>query len=340
MRTTLSSLTKMFAMQLQTHRSPLVPVTLPTPQPGAGEVLVRVEACGVCRTDLHVIDAELPNPRLPIVPGHQIVGRVTVLGAGVTELGVGQRVGVPWLGSTCGACEYCTTLHAENLCDHPTFTGFTRDGGFASMAVADARFAFPLPDDGDAVSLAPLLCAGLIGWRALRKAGEGKKIGLYGVGSAGSIMIQVIKAQGREAYAFPSPGDTAKMEFARRLGAAWAGGSDEKPPTPLDAAIIFAPAGKLVPIALKAVRKGGRVVCAGIHMSPIPQFSYDDLWEEREIVSVANLTREDGEFLQIAPKMGVKTETAVYELKDVNAALDDLRHGRFNGSAVVVPPRE
>ena len=327
----------MFAMQLRQHHQPLEWVELPDPEPGPDEIRIRIGACGVCRTDLHVVDGELANPTLPIIPGHEIVGRIDKLGSNVTSLNVGERVGIPWLGHTCGHCYYCT--HGmENLCDHPLFTGFTRNGGYATMTVADAKYAFPMGDKGEDKNLAPLLCAGLIGWRCLSKAGDGKKIGLYGFGAAAHIIIQVLRWQGREVYAFTSPGDTEKQAFARSLGAVWAGGSDKLPPEPLDAVILFAPVGALVPAGLKAVRKGGKVVCGGIHMSPIPSFSYDTLWEEREIVSVANLTRQDGlDFLKLAPEIGIKVTNTPYALKDANQALDDLRHGRFEGAAVLIP---
>ena len=327
----------MFAMQLRQHHQPLEWVELPDPEPGPDEIRIRIGACGVCRTDLHVVDGELANPTLPIIPGHEIVGRIDKLGSNVKSLSVGERVGIPWLGHTCGHCYYCT--HGmENLCDHPLFTGFTRNGGYATMTVADARYAFPMGDKGEDKDLAPLLCAGLIGWRCLSKAGDGKKIGLYGFGAAAHIIIQVLRWQGREVYAFTSPGDTEKQAFARSLGAVWTGGSDELPPEPLDAVILFAPVGALVPAGLKAVRKGGKVVCGGIHMSPIPSFSYDTLWEEREIVSVANLTRQDGlDFLKLAPEIGIKVTNTPYALKDANQALDDLRHGRFEGAAVLIP---
>ena len=327
----------MHAMVLNALHTPLKWTELPDRQPGPGEVRVKVLACGVCRTDLHVVDGELPHPQVPIIPGHEIVGRIDVLGAGVSGLQVGERVGVPWLGHTCGVCPYCRGHH-ENLCDHPAFTGYTRDGGFATSVIADARFAFPLGEAGDDVALAPLLCAGLIGWRSLVIAGEGQKIGLYGFGAAAHILAQVLRFQGRKVYAFTRPGDVATQAFARSLGAVWAGGSDEMPPDLLDAAIIFAVVGALVPLALKAVHKGGRVVCAGIHMSDIPSFPYDLLWEERQLVSVANLTRQDGiDFLGKAPGMGIVTKTTVYPLREANRALDDLRHGRFEGAAVLVP---
>ncbi len=327
----------MNAMVLNKIRTPLEWTELADPQPGPGEIRVKVAACGVCRTDLHVVDGELPDPKVPIIPGHEIVGRIDLLGAGVKELKIGERVGIPWLGHTCGVCPYCLN-HRENLCDHPLFTGYTRNGGFATMVIADARFAFPLGEKGSDISLAPLLCAGLIGWRSLVIAGEGKKIGLYGFGAAAHIIAQVAKWQGREVFAFTRPGDLPTQAFARSLGAVWAGGSEEMPPEPLDAAIIFATVGDLVPLALKAVRKGGRVVCAGIHMSDIPSFPYQLLWEERQLVSVANLTRQDGiDFLTLVPKMGIITKTTSYPLQQANQALADLRAGRFEGAAVLVP---
>jgi propanol-preferring alcohol dehydrogenase len=327
----------MNAMVLKKIKTPLEWTELPDPQPGPGEIRVKVAACGVCRTDLHVVDGELPDPKVPIIPGHEIVGRIDLLGAGVKELKIGERVGVPWLGHTCGVCPYCLE-HRENLCDHPLFTGYTRNGGFATMVIADARFAFPLGEIVSDVSLAPLLCAGLIGWRSLVIAGEGKKIGLYGFGAAAHIIAQVAKWQGRDVFAFTRPGDSSTQAFARSLGATWAGGSDEKPPALLDAAIIFATVGDLVPLALKAVHKGGRVVCAGIHMSDIPSFPYRLLWEERQLVSVANLTRQDGiDFLRLVPKMGIVTKTTSYPLTQANQALADLRAGRFEGAAVLVP---
>ena len=310
---------------------------LPDRMPGPGQVRVAIDACGVCRTDLHVVDGELPNPHYPIIPGHEIVGRVDAIGSGVTGLDVGQRVGVPWLGHTCGACFYC--LHQkENLCDRPLFTGYTRDGGFASATIADARFALPLDEAGSAESLAPLLCAGLIGWRSLGIAGDGMKLGLYGFGAAAHILAQVALAQGRTVFAFTRPGDAETQAFARSLGVAWVGGSDESPPEPLDAAIIFATVGALVPLALKAVRKGGRVVCAGIHMSDIPGFPYALLWEERQVVSVANLTRQDGiDFLRLAARTRIDVHTRHYPLRHANEALADLRGGRFDGAAVLIP---
>ena len=326
----------MHAMVLKKIGAALEWTDLADPQPGPGEIRVKISACGVCRTDLHVVDGELPDPKVPIIPGHEIVGRIDLLGAGVKELKIGERVGVPWLGHTCGVCPYCLE-HRENLCDHPLFTGYTRNGGFATMVIADARFAFPLGETGSDVSLAPLLCAGLIGWRSLVIAGAGKKIGLYGFGAAAHIVAQVAKWQGRSVFAFTRPGDLSTQAFARSLGAVWAGGSNELPPEPLDAAIIFATVGDLVPLALKAVRKGGRAVCAGIHMSDIPSFPYRLLWEERQLVSVANLMRQDGiDFLQLVPQMNIVTKTTSYPLNQANQALADLRAGRFEGAAVLV----
>jgi propanol-preferring alcohol dehydrogenase len=327
----------MRAMMLEGPRSRLALRERPLPVPQPGEILVAVAACGVCRTDLHVVDGELPDPKLPLVPGHEIVGRVADIGAGVKDFASGQRIGVPWLGRTCGICTYCTT-DRENLCDTPLFTGYTRDGGYATHAIADANYCFPLPEHGDDAELAPLLCAGLIGWRSYRMAGEGSALGLYGFGAAAHILAQVATWQGRRVHAFTRPGDEAAAAFARSLGAVWAGGSDEMPPEPLDAAIIFAPVGALVPLALKAVKKGGRVVCGGIHMSDIPSFPYALLWEERHIVSVANLTRADArEFLTLAPQAGVKTQVRRYPLEQANQALADLREGRLQGAAVLVP---
>jgi propanol-preferring alcohol dehydrogenase len=327
----------MRAMMLRTLRGALLPVELPDRLPGAGQIRVRVAACGVCRTDLHVVDGELPDPLLPIIPGHEIVGRIDLIGAGVAGLQIGERVGIPWMGHTCGVCPFCTTQR-ENLCDRPLFTGYTRDGGYASAAIADARYAFRLGEAGEDVALAPLLCAGLIGWRALAIAGPGRNLGLYGFGAAAHILAQTARVQGRSVYAFTRPGDLATQAFAHSLGAVWAGGSDESPPEPLDAAILFAPVGDLVPLALRAVRKGGRVVCAGIHMSDIPRFPYALLWEERQLLSVANLTRQDGlDFLQRAPEMGIRTQTRTYPLAEANQALSDLRSGQFEGAAVLVP---
>jgi alcohol dehydrogenase, propanol-preferring len=328
----------MQAMILQAAGEKLALIERPDPEPGQGQVRVAVSACGVCRTDLHVLDGELPDIKYPIIPGHEIVGRVEALGAGVTSLRIGQRVGIPWLGHTCGHCPYCRTAR-ENLCDAPLFTGYTRDGGFATKTVADAQFVFPMSgEEDDDAALAPLLCAGLIGWRSLVMAGEGKRLGLYGFGAAAHIIAQVARWEGREVFAFTSPGDTRTQSFARELGAAWAGGSDQMPPELLDAAIIFAPVGALVPASLKAVKKGARVVCAGIHMSDIPSFPYALLWEERQLLSVANLTRQDGEdFLALAPRMGIKTQVTRYALKDANRALADLRAGAFEGAAVLIP---
>lgn len=319
---------------------PGVPLTMrerETPAPGRGEVLVEIAACGVCRTDLHVVDGELPRPKLPIVPGHEIVGRVAAVGEGVTGFALGERIGVPWLGWTCGACPYCRT-ERENLCDAPLFTGYTRDGGYATHTLADARYCFPLPEGLGDAEAAPLLCAGLIGWRSYRMAGDGAALGLYGFGAAAHILAQVAAWQGRRVYAFTRAGDTAAQDFARSLGARWAGSSEDMPPEPLDAAIIFAPVGALVPAALRAVKKGGRVVCGGIHMSDIPSFPYAILWEERQIVSVANLTRADAhEFLALAPKAGLRIEVKNYPLTAANTALDDLRAGRLQGAAVLRP---
>jgi propanol-preferring alcohol dehydrogenase len=327
----------MRAMVLDKPGTPLVMREWATPRPGPGEILVEVAACGVCRTDLHVVDGELSEPKLPIVPGHEIVGQVAQLGAGVAGFRIGERVGVPWLGYTCGVCPYCRDRH-ENLCDRPLFTGYTRDGGYATHAVADARYCFALDNDMDDAEAAPLLCAGLIGWRSYRMAGEGAALGLYGFGAAAHILAQVATWQGRRVHAFTRADDKAAQDFARSLGAVWTGGSEETPPEPLDAAIIFAPVGALVPAALRAVKKGGRVVCGGIHMSDIPSFPYRLLWEERQVMSVANLTREDArEFLALAPLAGVKTEVTRYPLDRANEALADLRAGRLKGAAVLVP---
>ena len=328
----------MHAMVLSALHSALVWTELPDRQPGCGEILVRVGACGVCRTDLHVVDGELAHPQVPIIPGHEIVGRIEALGEGVQGLSLAQRVGIPWLGHTWGVCPYCT-MQRENLCDKPLFTGYTRDGGYATSVVADARFAFPLGESGSDESLAPLLCAGLIGWRALSMAGDAHPLGLYGFGAAAHILVQAAAWQGRSVRAFTKPRDTVTQDFALSLGAVWAGGSEQLPPQPLDAAIIFATAGDLVPMALQAVRKGGRVVCAGIHMSDNPRFPYSLLWEERQLLSVANLTRTDGlEFLTKATEMGIVTKTTRYPLQQANEALADLRAGRFDGAAVLVPP--
>ena len=327
----------MRAMVLDKAQTPLALRERPVPPPGRGELLVTIAACGVCRTDLHVVDGDLTEPKLPIVPGHEIVGRVAAVGAGVAGFDIGERVGVPWLGATCGICPYCRSGR-ENLCDHPLFTGYTRDGGFATHTIADARYCFPLGEAGDDAEIAPWLCAGLIGWRSYRLAGDGETLGLYGFGAAAHILAQVARWQGRRIFAFTRSGDMAAQDFARSLGAVWAGGSEELPPEPLDAAIIFAPVGALVPAALKTVKKGGRVVCGGIHMSDIPRFPYSSLWEERQVLSVANLTREDArEFLSIAPKAGVNAEVTRYPLAQANEALSDLRDGRLQGAAVLIP---
>ncbi|MCA1297319.1 zinc-dependent alcohol dehydrogenase family protein [Stappia indica] len=307
------------------------------PSPGAQEVLIRVRACGVCRTDLHVVDRELPGVRPGLVPGHEIVGTIERMGADVSGLSVGERVGVPWLGETCGSCPYCR-MGAENLCDAPEFTGYTRNGGYAEYTLADSRYCFPLPDSYGDAEAAPLLCAGLIGYRSLRMAGDGNTLGIYGFGAAAHIVAQIATFEGRRIFAFTRPGDTAAQEFARRMGATWAGGSDEAPPAPLDAAIIFAAAGELVPAALGAVRKGGTVVCGGIHMSDIPAFPYRLLWGERCVRSVANLTRQDGvDFLALAPKVPVRTEVTEFPLVRANEALSALREGTLSGAAVLIP---
>jgi propanol-preferring alcohol dehydrogenase len=308
---------------------------IPRPQPSSGQVLLRVRACGICRTDLHILDGELAGPKLPLVMGHQIVGTVGAAGPGVSGLAIGDRVGVPWLGTTCGACPYCDSGQ-ENLCDRARFTGYDIDGGYAPFAVADARFCFPVPAGYPDLQAAPLLCAGLIGVRALRMAGDGRRLGLYGFGSAAHIVTQVARSQGREVFAFTRPGDAAAQALARSLGVSWAGSTAEAAPGDLDAAILFAPAGELVPLALRAVRKGGTVVCAGIHMSDIPSFPYQVLWGERVLRSVANLTRLDGrEFLDAAPRIPVRTEVEVFPLEAANVALAALRDGRIRGSAVL-----
>ena len=326
----------MRAMVLHRPRERLTIEERPDPAPGPGQIRVRVEACGVCRTDLHVVDGELPNPKLPVVPGHEVVGRIEAAGEGVT-LKPDARVGIAWLAHADGTCPYCRSGR-ENLCDAPLFTGYTRDGGYASHAIAEAGFVFPLSDDLDPVATAPLLCAGLIGWRSLKMAGEAQTIGVYGFGAAGHIIAQVCRWQGRRVFAFTRPGDAGGQAFARSMGAEWAGGSDEKPPEALDAAILFAPVGALVPAALAALKKGGRVVCGGIHMSDIPAFPYSALWEERSVASVANLTRADGrEFLAIAAEAKVRTATTRYPLAKANEALDDLRSGKLQGAAVLVP---
>jgi propanol-preferring alcohol dehydrogenase len=329
-------MTQAYAMQLDGVGQRLRRVARPIPRPGPGEVVLAVAACGVCRTDLHVLDGEVPA-HFPIVPGHEIVGRAIATGAGVTGIAAGDRLGVPWLGGTCGHCRYCRA-GSENLCDHPVFTGASRDGGYATHVVADARFCIPIPDAFGDVEAAPLLCAGLIGYRSLTMAGAGESLALYGFGAAAHIVAQVARWQGRDVYALTRPGDVETQAFARALGCVWAGGSDELPPVAVDAAIIFAAAGELVPAALRAVRKGGRVVCAGIHMSDIPSFPYADLWGERSILSVANLTRDDGKaFFDIAVQVPVRTTTTAYPLSQANAALLDLREGKIEGAAVLVP---
>ena len=326
-------------MELAAIGDPLRAVERETPEPKAGEVLVEVAACGVCRTDLHLVDGELEEPRLPVVPGHEVVGRVTVAGPGVEGLGEGQRVGVPWLAWTCGECRFCRAGR-ENLCDRALFHGYTVDGGYATHVVTDARYAFPIPEAaGDDAAAAPLLCAGLIGYRSLAMAGDGRRLGLYGFGAAAHIVAQIAGWEGREVYAFTRPGDASGQRFARRLGAVWAGGSDERPPVPLDAAILFAPVGALVPAALSATVRGGRVVCAGIHMSEIPAFPYELLWGERELVSVANLTRRDGlDLFDIAPKVPIETTVETLPLARAVEALDRLRDGEVEGALVLVPP--
>ena len=325
----------MRAMLLEAPGRPLALHDVRMPEPAAGQVLVKVSACAVCRTDLHVLDGELPHPKLPLIPGHEIVGRVAGLGEGVEAFEIGQRVGIPWLGWTCGDCGHCRGGR-ENLCDAARFTGYTLDGGYAEYTVADARFCFALPPLLSDEEAAPLLCAGLIGYRSLMKTGQARRVGIYGFGAAAHIVAQVARHQGREIYAFTRRGDTAGQNFARSLGAVWSGASDEKPPQPLDAAIVFAPAGELVPAALRSLRKGGTVVCGGIHMSDIPSFPYADLWHERSICSVANLTRQDGEdFLSLAPKVPVRTQTQAFPLEAANEALQALRDGSLTGAAVL-----
>jgi len=327
----------MKAMQLAAPRRPLALVDLPTPRPGAGQLLVKVRACGVCRTDLHVVDGELTRGKLPVIPGHEIVGTVSEKGAGVERFAPGDRVGVPWLGYTCGRCRFCLSAR-ENLCDTARFTGYHLDGGYAEYVLADQRYCFPIPASYDDVAAAPLLCAGLIGYRSLVLAGEGNRLGIYGFGAAAHIVAQVARFQGRSIYAFTRPGDTEGQRFARELGAAWTGDSTAQPPEPLDAAIIFAPVGPLVVHALRACAKGGTVVCAGIHMSDIPAFPYEILWGERVVRSVANLTRRDGEeFLALAPKVPVRTSVEALPLSQANEALSRLREGRITGAAVLVP---
>ncbi|BAQ16280.1 alcohol dehydrogenase [Methyloceanibacter caenitepidi] len=332
----------MAAMLLERAGQPLRSTTLPVPTPGRGQILLKVLACGVCRTDLHIYDGELDHPKLPLVLGHEIVGRVEAVGPETSGFEVGMRVGVPWLGYTDGTCRYCREGH-ENLCDEPKFTGYQIDGGYAAYTVADERYCFAIPDGYSDAEAAPLLCAGLIGYRSFKMAedalqGETKRLGIYGFGAAAHIVAQVARYQGCSVYAFTSPGDTQAQDFARSLGAVWAGGSDEKAPDELDAALIFAPVGPLIPAALKALRKGGVVVCGGIHMSEIPAFSYDILWEEREIRSVANLTRDDArEFLALAPEVPVRTTVVPMKLSEANEALTRLREGALTGAAVLIP---
>ncbi|MCW3846028.1 zinc-dependent alcohol dehydrogenase family protein [Sphingomonas sp. LB-2] len=329
-------MTRSYAMQLDRPGAALRAVERPIPSPGRGEVVLEVSACGVCRTDLHIVDGEVAA-NFPIVPGHEIVGRIVAIGAGVDGVSVGQRLGVPWLGGTCERCFYCR-LGQENLCDLPVFTGASRDGGYATHVVADARFCLEIPAAFGDVEAAPLLCAGLIGYRALAMAGDCRSIALYGFGAAAHIIAQIARWQGRDVYALTKPGDVASQNFARSLGCAWAGGSDQAPPESVDAAILFAAAGELVPEALRIVRKGGRVVCAGIHMSDIPSFPYADLWGERSIRSVANLTRADGKaFFELAARVPLRTTTQVYPLAQANEALDALRTSRIEGAAVLVP---
>jgi alcohol dehydrogenase, propanol-preferring len=330
----------MKAMVLHAPRQPLRAAEIPTPRPGPGEVLLQVRACAVCRTDLHVVDGELTHPKLPLVPGHEIIGVVTARGEGVERFSPGDRVGVPWLGWTCGVCEYCRS-DRENLCDRARFTGYTLDGGYAEYTVADQRYCIPIPDSYPDTEAAPLLCAGLIGYRSLRKAGEARRIGIYGFGAAAHIITQVARFQGREIYAFTKRGDREGQAFARSLGATWAGDSETLPPIKLGAAIIFAPAGELVPLALRAVAKGGTVVCGGIHMSDIPAFPYGLLWEERTVCSVANLTRRDGEeFFALVPRVPVRTMVETFSLSEANEALGRLRAGQIRGAAVLTPRRQ
>ncbi|HZA38550.1 MAG TPA: zinc-dependent alcohol dehydrogenase family protein [Candidatus Baltobacteraceae bacterium] len=322
-------------MVLEKPRQPLQLRDGPKPKPAAGQLLVRVATCAVCRTDLHVVDGELPDPKLPLIPGHQIVGRVEEIGGDVEGFFVGDRVGIPWLGWTDGECRYCRS-NRENLCDRARFTGYTIDGGYAEFTVADARFCFRLPNHYNDVDVAPLLCAGLIGYRSLRKTGDARRLGIYGFGNAAHLIAQVALYQGRELFAFTRPGDKATQQAAREVGAKWAGGSDEIPPEKLDAAIVFASVGPLVPVALRALAKGGVVVCGGIHMSDIPSFPYADLWGERAITSVANLTRRDGEeFLQVAPRVPVKTKTQTFALEEANSALEKFRAGELTATAVL-----
>ena len=313
-----------------------MPLDVAKPKPDAGQLLVRLSACAVCRTDLHIVDGELPDPKLPLIPGHQIVGHIEQVGTGVEKFSIGNRVGIPWLGWTDGKCAYCRS-NRENLCDRARFTGYTMDGGYGEFVVADARFCFHLPEQYNDVDVAPLLCAGMLGYRSYRKTGDARRLGIYGFGNAAHLIAQIAIYQGREIFAFTRPGDKAGQESARKLGTTWAGGSDEMPPEKLDAAIVFAPVGELVPLALRALAKGGVVVCGGIHMSDIPSFPYADLWGERTICSVANLTRRDGEeFLEIAPRVPVRTETEIFPLEEANTALDRFRAGKLKGTAVLM----
>ena len=322
-------------MVLEQPRQALMLLDVAKPKPDAGQLLVCLSACAVCRTDLHIVDGELPDPKLPLIPGHQIVGHVEQVGTGIEKFSIGDRVGIPWLGWTDGECVYCRS-NRENLCDRARFTGYTIDGGYAEFVVADARFCFHLPEQYNDVDVAPLLCAGMLGYRSYRKTGDARRLGIYGFGNAAHLIAQIAIYQGREIFAFTRPGDEAGQESARKLGATWAGGSGEMPPEKLDAAIIFAPVGELVPMALRALAKGGIVVCGGIHMSDIPSFSYADLWGERTICSVANLTRGDGEeFLEIAPRVPVRTETEIFPLEEANIALDRFRSGKLKGTAVL-----
>jgi len=326
----------MRAMVLEKPRQRLMPLDVAKPKPDAGQLLVRLSACAVCRTDLHIVDGELPDPKLPLILGHQIVGRVEQVGTGAEKFSIADRVGIPWLGWTDGECVYCRS-NRENLCDRARFTGYTIDGGYGEFVVADARFCFHLPDQYDDVDIAPLLCAGMLGYRSYRKTGDARRLGIYGFGNAAHLIAQIAIYQGREIFAFTRPGDKAGQESARKLGTTWAGGSDEMPPEKLDAAIVFAPVGELVPLALRALAKGGIVVCGGIHMSDIPSFPYADLWGERTICSVANLTRRDGEeFLEIAPRVPVRTETEIFPLEEANTALDRFRAGKLKGTAVLM----
>ncbi|HVZ69709.1 MAG TPA: zinc-dependent alcohol dehydrogenase family protein [Rhizomicrobium sp.] len=327
----------MRAMRLSRPGTPLVAENLAGLAPGPGQIRVKVAACAVCRTDLHVVDGDLAHPKLPVVPGHEIIGRVDALGEGVGRFRLGDRVGIPWLGWTCGACEYCLSGR-ENLCPNARFTGYQIDGGFASETIADARYAFAVPDGYSDEAAAPLMCAGLIGYRSLKAAGEAKRLGLYGFGAAAHIAVQIARAKGQDVYAFVRPGDEMAKAFAGKMGAVWAGDSGKLAPMPLDAAIIFAPVGDLVPAALRAVKPGGTVVCGGIHMSDIPSFPYSILWEERSIRSVANLTRADAdEFLALAAKTHIDTKTIAYPLEKANEALSDLRAGALTGAAVLIP---